>query len=76
MSHFFNKINVAVIELSAPLKVGDTIAVRGMTTSFDQSVDSMQIEHDNVDEAKKGDSVGLRVANRVREGDIVYMIKQ
>jgi len=76
VSHFFNKINVAVIELSAPLKVGDTIAVRGMTTSFDQSVDSMQIEHDNVDEAKKGDSVGLRVANRVREGDIVYMIKQ
>lgn len=76
VSHFFNKINVAVIELSAPLKVGDTIAFRGMTTSFDQNVDSMQIEHDNVDEAKKGDSVGLLVANRVREGDIVYKIRQ
>ncbi|MGQ9680443.1 MAG: translation elongation factor-like protein [Candidatus Bathyarchaeia archaeon] len=75
VSHFFSKISVAVVELTAPLKVGETIAVKGMTTNFEQTVDSMQIEHEAVDEAKKGDSIGLKVKERVREGDIVYRIK-
>jgi len=75
VSHFFSKISVAVVELTAPLRVGDTIAVKGMTTNFEQIVDSMQIEHEDVNEAKKGDSIGLKVKDRVREGDIVYRIK-
>jgi len=75
VSHFFSKISVAVVELTAPLRVGDTIAVKGMTTNFEQIVDSMQIEHKDVNEAKKGDSIGLKVKDRVREGDIVYRIK-
>lgn len=75
VSHFFSKISVAVVELTAPLKVGETIAIKGMTTNFEQTVDSMQIEHEAVDEAKKGDSIGLKVKERVREGDIVYRIK-
>lgn len=75
VSHFFSKISVAVVELTAPLKVGETIAVKGMTTNFEQTVDSMQIEHEAVDEAKRGDSIGLKVKERVREGDIVYRIK-
>jgi putative protease len=74
VSHFFTKINVAIVELTAPLKVGDRIAVRGMTTNFEQAVDSMQIEHEAVKAAKKGDSIGLKVDKRVRQGDIVYKL--
>jgi len=54
------------------LKVGDTIAVKGPTTDFEQAVDSMQIEHESVKEAKAGQSIGLKVAQRVRETDMVY----
>lgn len=72
ITHFFSKIGVAVIELKKPLKVGDTIAIKGPTTDFEQRVDSMQIEHENVNEAKAGQSIGLRVAERVRETDAVY----
>jgi hypothetical protein len=72
ITHFFSKINVAVIELKAPLKLGDTIVVKGPTTDFQQVVDSMQIEHENVQTALAGQSIGLRVVQRVRETDVVF----
>ena len=72
ITHFFSKISVAVIELKKPLKVGDTIAIKGPTTDFEQPVDSMQIEHKDVQKAEAGQSIGLKVAQRVRETDIVY----
>ena len=72
VTHFFSKISVAVIELKKPLKVGDTIAIKGPTTDFEQPVDSMQIEHKDVQKAEAGQSIGLKVAQRVRETDIVY----
>lgn len=72
ISHFFSHINVAVIELSGTIKVGDGIQIQGATTDFTQKVDSMQIEHKNVQEAKKGQSIGLKVKDRVREGDEVF----
>ena len=72
ITHFFPKISVAVIELEKLLKVGDTIAVKGPTTDFEQKVDSMQIEHENVEKAEAGQSIGLKVAERVRETDVVY----
>jgi translation elongation factor EF-1alpha len=72
VSHFFTKINVAVIELGAPLGVGDTILIKGPTTDFEQVVDSMQIEHENIERAEAGQSIGLKVEQRVRERDIVY----
>ena len=72
ITHFFSKINVAVIELKAPLKAGDTIVVKGPTTDFQQVVDSMQIEHNNVQTALAGQSIGLRVVQRVRETDVVF----
>jgi translation elongation factor EF-1alpha len=74
VAHYFAKIEVAVIDLTAPLSVGDRITIKGATTDFEQAVDSMQIEHENVETAKAGDSIGLRVDNRVREGDVVYKI--
>ena len=72
ITHFFSKISVAVIELIAPLAVGDTIAIKGPTTDFEQIVESMQIEHNNVQRAEAGQSIGLKVAQRVRENDTVY----
>jgi len=72
ITHFFSKINVAVIELKAPLNVGDTIVIKGPSTDFEQVVDSMQIEHKNVQRGEEGQSIGLKVANRVRETDTVY----
>ena len=72
ITHFFSKISVAVIELKAPLAVGDTILIKGPTTDFEQIVESMQIEHKNVQRADAGQSIGLKVAQRVREKDTVY----
>lgn len=72
VTHFFSKISVAVIELTAPLAVGDRIAIKGPTTDFEQVVESMQIEHQNVQRAEAGQSIGLKVAQRVRERDMVY----
>ena len=74
ITHYFTNIGVAVIELEDTLKVGDEISIEGATTNITQKVDSMQIEHEKVDEAKKGDSIGLKVADRVREGDQVFKI--
>ena len=74
ISHYFSKIEVAIVDLTAPLSVGDRITTKGVTTDFEQTVESMQIEHENVKSAKAGDSIGLKVKERVREGDIVYKI--
>jgi putative protease len=74
VTHYFTKIGVAVVELSDTLKIGDKISIEGATTNFEQEVESMQIEHEPVEEAKKGDSIGLKVKDRVREGDSVYKI--
>jgi len=72
VTHFFTKINVAVVELSATLAVGDTILIKGPTTDFEQVVESMQIEHENIERAEAGQSIGLKTEQRVREEDIVY----
>lgn len=74
VTHYFSKIGVAVIELSDNLKVGDTIRIVGGQTSFQQIVESMEIEHQKVQEAKAGDSVGLKVNQKVREGYRVYKL--
>ncbi len=74
VTHYYGRIGVAVVELTAPLRVGDRIAIRGMTTNFEQVVESMEIEHKPVKEAGPGSSIGLKVLDRVREGDIVYKI--
>jgi len=74
VTHYFSKIGVAVIELSDDLKVGDTIRIVGGMTDFTQVVESIEIEHQKVQEAKAGDSVGLKVAQKVREGYKVYKL--
>ena len=75
ISHFFHKISVAVIEVTGTsLKVGETIRVKGHTSDFTQTVESLQQEHLSVPEVKKGGSAGLKVKEHVREGDKVYRV--
>ena len=74
VTHYFTKIGVAVVELNDTLSVGDRILIKGMTTNIEQTVDSMQIEQESIKKAEAGQSVGLKVEDRVREGDVVYRI--
>lgn len=74
VTHYYTRIGVAVVRVTAPIKVGDQIAIKGYTTDFEQTVESMQIEHEAVEKAKLGDLIGLKVVNRVRKGDIVYRV--
>ena len=72
ITHFFSKISVAVVELTTPLTVGDRILVKGPSTDFEQIVESMQIEHKNIQGAEAGQSIGLKLAQQARERDAVY----
>lgn len=66
--HYYDKIGVAVVELSASLKVGDKVKITG-ANEFEMTVSSMQIEHESIEEAKKGQSIGMKVDQPVKEGD-------
>lgn len=72
ITHYFSKIGVAVVELTGTIRVGDTILIKGAHTEFEQEVKSMQIEHENIQEAGPGQSIGLKVDQKVHENDIVY----
>ena len=74
ITHYYDKIGVAIVEMTGQLKQGDRIAIRGATTNFEQKVESMQIEHVNVELASKGDVIGLKTNQVVREGDKVYKL--
>jgi len=74
VTHFFGNINVAVIKLSDKLKEGDTIRIVGGETDFSQEVDSMEVDHEKIKEGKKGNSVGLKVGQKVHEGYRVYKV--
>jgi putative protease len=73
VTHYFSKIGVAVIDLSGGIKTGDTISIEGPTTNLKQAVDSMQIEHHPVETANKGQAIGMKVSEKVREGDKVFI---
>lgn len=74
VSDFFARPVVAGIELTAPLKAGDTIKIVGHTSNVEVVVTSMQIHNVNVTEAKAGDVIGIKVPDRVRRGDNVYKV--
>jgi len=71
---YFAKISVAGIDITGRLKAGDTIHIKGHTTDFEQVVESMQVEHEQVEEAKAGDAIGIKVIDRCRGGDTVYRV--
>jgi putative protease len=75
VSSYFSHVNVAAIKLSGKLKVGEKVHIKGHTTDFEQDVDSIQMEKKVVSKAKKGDHVGIKVSEKVRPGDKVFLIK-
>lgn len=74
VTHYFSKINVAVLSIQDELRVGDMIHILGHTTDFAQKVTSLQIEHKNVDAVKPGDDFAIKVIEPVREHDVVYKV--
>jgi len=74
VTDFFARPVVAGVELTAPVKMGDKIHIKGHTTDMELTVDSMQINNVDVKQAKAGDLVGIKVTERVRRGDIVYKV--
>ncbi|MEE8405578.1 MAG: translation elongation factor-like protein [Acidimicrobiia bacterium] len=74
VSHYWGDLGVAGIELSSELKVGDRIHIVGHTSDFTQTVDSIQVEHEVVESAKAGESIGVKVNERVRVHDQVLVV--
>ncbi len=72
VKHFFSKLGVAIIQLSAPLSVGDNIMVKGPATDFEMTVESIQVEHQPIKRAESGQSIGLKLPCPAEEKDVVY----
>ncbi len=75
VSNYYKNISVAAVEITnGSVSVGDTLHFLGRTTDFELTVDSLQIEHESVTEAKKGDGIGLKIPAKVRKKDKVYKV--
>jgi translation elongation factor EF-1alpha len=74
VTHYYNHLSVGIIELSDNLKLGETIRIKGHSSDFTQNIDSIQIEHADVPEAKSGDVIGIKVADKVHPHDKVYKV--
>lgn len=74
VSHYFAQPQVGAVKLEVELRVGDLLHIRGRTTEFEQTVNSMQIEHEPVETADPGSEVGIKVLERVRKGDQIFKV--
>lgn len=75
VEHYFTDIGVGVISLEGNLKLGDKVHFKGATTDFKQKIESMELDHEKIEEGKKGQEIGVKVKKRVREGDKVLKVK-
>lgn len=73
--NYFDHVGVAVIKLTASLKLGDTIRVIGGDKDFTDVISSIQIQHENVEKAKKGDEIGVKISEKVGKGYKVFLVK-
>lgn len=76
VTHYYGNIGVAVVELSGKLSVGDKVKFEDGKHEFEQTIESMQIEHENISSAKKGDAIGLKVNEKVNEGADVSLVEE
>jgi len=76
VAHYYGNIGVAVVEVSGKLSVGDKVKFEDGKHEFEQIVESMQIKHKDIDSAKKGDAIGLKVDEKVNEGADVYLVEE
>ena len=75
ISGYFSHVGVASIKLSGKLKIGERVHIKGFTTDFEQEVDSIQINNKDISEAKKGDHIGIKVIEKVRPNDKVFLLE-
>jgi len=76
ITHFFDNISVGIIKLDDEIKIGDKVRFQGNTTNFDQEITEMQYDHEKIESADKGEEVGVKTNDIVREGDEVYLIEK
>ena len=76
VTHYYDKAGVAIVELQAELRTGDRIRIERGDNSFTQEVSSMQKEHQSLDKAGKGDSVGIKVDQKAKEGSLVLLLEE
>lgn len=74
VTHYYDRLSVGIIELTDSLKLGDSIHIKGHSEDFTQAIDSIQIEHASVPEAKSGDIIGIKVGQKVHPHDKVYKV--
>ena len=74
ITHYFDHISVGIIKVTSSLKVGDKVHIKGHTTDFEQEIKEMQLDHESIEGAKKGQEVGVKVKEHVREGDELYRV--
>lgn len=72
VTHYFNHLGVAIVKFNKDVEVGETVRFVGATTDFTHKIDSMQFDHEDIEKAKKGQEVGIKVGDRVRVGDKVF----
>lgn len=72
VTHYFGHMSVAAVTLTAPLAVGDRIHIRGRTTDLEQTVESMQVDHQSVSSAAPGDDLAIKVGGHVRDHDLIF----
>ena len=75
ITHYYSNIGVAIVDVSDAISVGDKIHIQGATSDFEQEVDSLQIEHESVETAEKGQVIGLKVGEKTRGGDKVFVVE-
>ncbi len=75
ITHYFGGINVAIIKFKKTVEVGEKIKIKGASTDFEQTIESMQYEHKDIKSAKKNQEVGIKVTEKAREGDMVYPVE-
>ncbi len=75
VTHYYDKIGVLVVKLTDKVSVGDRIKVRRGDEEFEETIESMQVEHENIDKAKKGDEIAIKISQPTKEGAIVYKVE-
>jgi len=75
VTHFYDKIGVMVVKLTDKVSVGDTIKIKRGDEELEETVESMQVDHENIEKAKKGDEIAIKISGKTKEGAIVYKVE-
>ena len=73
ITHYYDKLGVGIIKLDSDIKIGDRLKFQGHKTDFEQEIGQLQFDHKDIEMGKKDQEVGIKLTDKVREGDIVYL---